>query len=260
MPGISVDDEEDLWAAGVKDWMGAAASDQITDEQRQEIQLSSQALDRGDSGYFGDKYRASERWRLLPDFAEEIAFLDIETTGLGGEAYITMCGVLDSSGFKAYVRSENLDELADALGHCKLVVTFNGISFDVPWLRRELGPMLENAAHVDLMHVLRGVGLRGGLKRIEKAIGLDRGDDLSLLSGRDAVVLWNMAQEGEPRALETLIRYNAEDVASLPLLAEYAYGQNSAGTPMAVPGFRSPARFDTSTLPYDDALVRYLRG
>jgi hypothetical protein len=67
-----------------------------------------------------------------------------------------------------------------------------------------------------------------------------------------------MAQDGEPRALETLIRYNAEDVASLPLLAEYAYGQNSAGTPMAVPGFKSPAHFDTSTLPYDGALVRYL--
>ena len=69
-----------------------------------------------------------------------------------------------------------------------------------------------------------------------------------------------MAQEGEPRALETLVRYNPEDVASLPLLAEFAYGQNSAGTPMAVPGFSSPAHFDTSILPYDRELVRYLRG
>ena len=98
------------------------------------------------------------------------------------------------------------------------------------------------------------------IEREDLKAKLDRGDDLSMLSGRSAVVLWNMAQEGEPRALETLIRYNAEDVASLPLLAEYAYGQNSAGTPMAVPGFRSPARFDTSSLPYDAALVRYLCG
>ena len=89
---------------------------------------------------------------------------------------------------------------------------------------------------------------------------MDRGDDLSLLSGRDAVVLWNMAQEGEPNALETLVRYNAEDVASLPRLAEYAYEQNTAGTPMAVPGFFSPARFDTTTLPYDSALAQYLCG
>jgi hypothetical protein len=58
--------------------------------------------------------------------------------------------------------------------------------------------------------------------------------------------------------METLIRYNSEDVTSLPRLAEYAYGQNSVGTPMAVPGYFSPAHFDTSTLPYDQALVQYL--
>ncbi len=258
LPGFSVDDEEDLWAAGVKDWPDAIASDHVDTEHKRALQLSIAALDSRDSVYFGNRLRAGERWRLLPDFADETAFLDIETTGLGGEAYITMCGVLDSTGFKAYVRSENLDQLASDLSRYKLVVTFNGISFDVPWLRRELGPLLQDAAHVDMMHVLRRVGLMGGLKKIERAIGLDRGDDLSMMTGRDAVVLWNMAQDGEPRALETLIRYNAEDVASLPLLAEYAYGQNSAGTPMAVPGFKSPAHFDTSTLPYDDALVRYL--
>ena len=260
LPGLNVDDEEDLWAAGVKDWSDALASDRVDARGKRALRRSAAALARRDSVYFEKKYRPGERWRLLPDFADETVFLDIETTGLGGEAYITMCGVLDPSGYTAYMRGENLDQLTSDLDRYKLVVTFNGIAFDVPWLRRELGPLLENAAHIDMMHVLRRVGLRGGLKKIERTIGLDRGDDLSMLSGRSAVVLWNMAQEGEPRALETLIRYNAEDVASLPLLAEYAYGQNSAGTPMAVPGFRSPARFDTSSLPYDAALVRYLCG
>lgn len=258
LPGLSIDDEEDLWAAGVKDWSDALASDHVDARGKQALRRCAAALDRRDSVYFGKKYRPGERWRLLPDFAGETAFLDIETTGLGGDSYITMCGVLDVSGYTAYVRGDNLDQLITDLNRYKLVVTFNGLAFDVPWLRRELGPLLQNAAHVDMMHVMRRVGFRGGLKKIERAIGLDRGDDLSMLSGRDAVMLWNMSQEGEPRALETLIRYNAEDVASLPLLAEYAYGQNSAGTPMAVPGFRSPARFDTSSLPYDEALVHYL--
>jgi len=260
LPGITVDNEEDLWAAGVKNWDDAIASDLVSDAQKESLAQSSDALTARDAIYFGERYRAGERWRLLPNFQDETAFLDIETTGLGGEAYITMCGLVDASGFKAYIRGDNLDQIASDLDAYKLVVTFNGISFDIPWLRRELGPLLETAAHVDMMHVLRSVGLGGGLKKIEKAIGLDRGDDLSMLTGRDAVALWNMAQEGEPNALETLIRYNAEDVASLPLLAEYAYGQNTAGTPMAVPGFLSPARFDTTTLPYDSTLVRYLCG
>lgn len=256
--GISVDDEEDLWSSGIRDWEDALDTNHLNAVQKQSVEESVLALENRDAVYFGEAYRARERWRLLPDFEDETAFLDIETTGLGGDAYLTMCGIVDSSGFKAYVRGDNLDDLVNDLEQYKLVVSFNGISFDVPWLRRELGPLLEQAAHVDLMHVLRGVGLKGGLKKIEKSVGLDRGDDLSLLSGRDAVHLWNMSQDGEPNALETLIRYNAEDVASLPRLAEYAYGQNSAGTPMAVPGFFSPARFDTTTLPYDAALVQYL--
>jgi uncharacterized protein YprB with RNaseH-like and TPR domain len=42
------------------------------------------------------------------------------------------------------------------------------------------------------------------LKKIQKTVGLDRGDDLSQLTGRDAVNLWNMAQNGEPNALKRL--------------------------------------------------------
>jgi uncharacterized protein YprB with RNaseH-like and TPR domain len=132
LPGISVDDEEDLWAAGVKNWDDAIASNQVSAEQKESITESYDALTARDATYFGERYSAGERWRLLPDFKNETAFLDIETTGLGGEAYITMCGIVDSSGFKAYLRGDNLYQLASDLNAYKLVVTFNGISFDVP--------------------------------------------------------------------------------------------------------------------------------
>lgn len=260
LPGFTADREENLWTLGILDWSDARASSQVDREGKLAIDESESALFDRDAVYFNRLYPASERWRLLPDFEDETAFLDIETTGLGGEAYITMCGVLDTTGFKAYVRGDNLDQVVLDLNRYKVIVTFNGISFDVPWIRKELEPELQETAHVDLMYVLRGLGLVGGLKKIERSIGLDRGGDLSLLNGRDAIALWNMAQEGEPGALETLIRYNAEDLASLPLLAEFAYRKHSFRTPMAVPGFNCTIDFDTKGLPYDASLIQYLKG
>ena len=258
IPGFTIGDEEKLWRSGVDTWEHAINSEQLSSTQKIVLQQSTQALINRDAVFFNEHFPVSERWRLLPEFRKETAFLDIETTGLGKDSYITVCGILDVSGFTSYVRGENLDELVPILDKYKLVVTFNGISFDIPYLKRELGPLMIDTAHVDLMYILRNVGLKGGLKKIERICGLERNDDLSMLTGRDAVFLWSMAQEGEPQALETLIRYNAEDVSSLPLLTEFAYGQNSLGTPMADYEFRSPARFDPSSLPYDSALVRYL--
>ena len=258
LPGVNADLEEDFWSEGIRDWKTAFASDQLSTEQLDSLTSSQLALTSNDPVHFHDALPAGERWRLLPNFDTDTAYLDIETTGLGGEAYITMCGILDSDGFTAYVRNENLELLEEAIKKYKVIVTFNGISFDVPWIRRELGISFDHVAQVDLMHVFRRAGIKGGLKKIEGNLGFDRGDDLSELSGRDAVVLWNLAQEGEPNAMETLIRYNAEDVASLPGLAKRAYDMHAAGTPMSDEPYSPVAEFDTSVLPYDAALVEYL--
>jgi uncharacterized protein YprB with RNaseH-like and TPR domain len=141
-----------------------------------------------------------------------------------------------------------------------LIVTFNGIAFDMPFLRREFGPIAQDAAQLDLMYVLRRLGFRGGLKRIEQTLGVGRPSELASLSGYDAVRLWNMAETGEPDALTTLIRYNAEDVASLPRLAAIAVAEHAAGTPMAAFAVPTGPSFDPETLPYDASLVYHLAG
>jgi uncharacterized protein YprB with RNaseH-like and TPR domain len=73
--------------------------------------------------------------------------------------------------------------------------------------------------------------LRGGLKRIEKELGIDRGENLDGLDGLAAIRLWRAYRtQGDDEALQTLIAYNREDVVNLETLAEYAYEHLRAET------------------------------
>ncbi len=260
LPGIDSSAEELLWSRGITNWQELEADTAGRDPELSDaIAESADRLNARDSVYFSERMPAHESWRLYAEFYEEAAFLDIETTGLGGEAYTTVCGVLDQSGFSAFARGDEMDLLPDYLDQFKLVVTFNGRSFDVPFLRREYGQgILRNAAHMDLMHVLRRLGLKGGLKRIEQALGVGRPSSLSTLDGRDAITLWAMSQEGENEALDTLIRYNAEDVLVLPRLAEIAVRDHASGTPMAGEEPETFPEPDISVLPYDPGIVTHL--
>ena len=269
-PGVTLAREAELWDDGYFCWDDLIARDDpggpgggVTDEAIQSLQK----LASGDAGFFRERLPSSARWRAYPDFIDGAAFLDIETTGLSPEySYTTLVGILDQNGYTAYLRGDNLDDLPEALMRYDLIVTYNGASFDLPFLRREIQPsgepgaedLFANAVHIDLRYPLRRAGYTGGLKQIEKRTGLGRPSALSRLGGADAVTLWRMAGEGEPGAVETLIRYNAEDVASLPELARLAYDMLTSRLPIAVPSAPVFPEYDTESLPYDSSLVEYL--
>jgi hypothetical protein len=253
-----------LWSEGVTTW------DQFASTHPQHIEVLQQAeqrLDDGNARYFQDILGSRECWRFYANFQKTTAFLDIETTGLSPEnSYVTMVGIIDYTGFTAFVRGENLDELPEALQKYSLFVSYNGASFDMPFLNKEFGrfsvdghdSLFAHAAHLDLRYPLRRLGFKGGLKKIEQATALGRPSALSGLSGYDAVRLWKMANDGEPDALTTLIRYNAEDVASLPRLTEMVVGEMAYGTPLSDTIPPIFPEYDTDALPYDSGLVRYL--
>ncbi len=138
-----------------------------------------------------------------------------------------------------------------------LVVTYNGGSFDLPFLEYHFGRLFGQMAHIDLRHPLRRLGYRGGLKAIEKQLRVGRPSELAGLSGFDAVLLWRTWQDGDSGARDTLIRYNAEDVASLPDLAAIAYNGllSRLEGPAPVLGHRPGPPID---LPYDRQLVHRL--
>lgn len=259
LPGFTTEMEEDLWAAGIEDWPTALESNKLDVNQQDAVKSSERALYSGDPVFFNGLLKPKDRWRILPDFVEKTAFIDIETTGLSRIYHdITMCGILDIEGYRAYIRNDNLDDLVTDLREYKVLVTFNGIRFDIPFMEYDLGFIGDDFAHIDLMEVMRPLGFTGGLKAIEKKLGLDRGDDISRLDGRDAIKLWNWSERGNPGALDTLIRYNAEDVASLSRISEIAYNKYAVGTPMINRKFCYPSHFDTNVLQYDPYLLDYL--
>lgn len=197
---------------------------------------------------------------MYEEFLGEAAFVDIETAGgYGKPDLITVIGVLDRSGYRSFVRGENLAAFPEAIASHRLLVTFNGAAFDIPIIEKHFGhSALEGKGHIDLRFPLAHIGYSGGLKSIERQLGAGRPDDLSLLSGWDAVRLWRMHCDGEPDALTTLIRYNAEDVMSLPALAEIAVDRLAASAPLK--SFDRPrfAEIDRAGMPFDSELVRYL--
>ncbi len=131
--------------------------------------------------------------------------------------------------------------------------------FDLPFLKAQFRrDIAAQAAHIDLRYVLKRAGYSGGVKSIERQTGAGRPSILANLSGMDAVTLWRMADEGEPGALSTLVRYNAEDVASLPRLAKIAITELSRGTPLESAHVPDVLPNGISELPYDRTLVDHL--
>ena len=263
--GIGPNRESDLWGKGVTTWDDLAA---YKPQYSVELEQAEKQLQNGDAKYFQDILGNRESWRIYADFQGKTAFLDIETTGVSAEnSYVTMVGILDHTGFTAYIRGENLDKLPDVLGSYPLFVSYNGTSFDMPFLDREFkrrikqdgkNSLFSHAAHLDLRYPLRNMGFKGGLKQIEQATNTGRSSQLSGLSGYEAVRLWAMSNDGEPEALSTLVRYNAEDVVSLPKLTEIMVAHMACGTPMWPANPEPFPEYDTKNLPYDSVLVDYL--
>lgn len=262
LPRVGKVTERELWESGVHTWDDFIAAESLAprvDGQRDYLKSliaeSQSKLDEKNARYFNSCLPSRDMWRLYADFRTNAAFLDIETTGLSPETgYITVVGVLDSEGYSSYVYDENLEELREAMEKYDLVVTFNGTSFDLPYVEHHYGRMFQDMAHIDLRYALRRAGYSGGLKSIEARLGVGRPSSLTALSGYDAVVLWGQWTQGDYKARETLIRYNAEDVASLPALAEIAYNRLSERLPIVCPRLAPLHRHDID-LPYHEDVI-----
>lgn len=237
IPLISARTESKLWTAGIHAWGDAARVDQSLLSRRKLenmhrcVEESQVHLPSGNALYFSEHLPSNQHWRLFPEFRHSVAFLDIETTGLGNSGdHITTIALYDGRTISHYIHGENLRQFASDIGRYKLLVTYNGKCFDIPFIENYFGIGV-NAAHIDLRYVLRSLGYGGGLKTCEQRMGLER-DGLEGVDGFFAVLLWSeYKRRGNVRALETLLAYNIQDVVNLETLMVRAYNLKLRDTP-----------------------------
>lgn len=248
LPGVGSRMERRLWAEGITTWEALfsviPSRFSFSPEKRETIgriiHQSILHLESSNPQFFGDLIPSGELWRIFPDFRDSLAYLDIETTGVGGfDDTITTISLYDGQTTFTFVCGDNMEEFRDCVENYGVIVTYNGKCFDIPLIRRNLGiPM--NQVHIDLRYLLKSLGLGGGLKRCEKMLGIKR-HDLEGMDGFHAVLLWDDYQRnGNAKSLEKLLAYNTTDTVNLETLMVHAYNYKIQDTP-----FRASHRLET---------------
>jgi uncharacterized protein YprB with RNaseH-like and TPR domain len=157
------------------------------------------------------------------------AYLDIETTGLEpSQNEITVVGI--------YIVKESKEDFIQLVGSkisgeailrtlqgVTSLYTYNGRRFDLPFIHVRHGVNLEShISHCDLMYHCWRNNLYGGLKAVERSLGIER--RIKEVDGFEAVQLWwRYIHYGDLIALQKLLDYNKEDVINLKILKEKVY-------------------------------------
>ncbi|MBI2112874.1 ribonuclease H-like domain-containing protein [Candidatus Woesearchaeota archaeon] len=224
---ISRKKEENIWKQGIYDWdhflkKRSNEINGISSEKKhyydRKIKEAQQALLNNDSSYFIKKLPSVEMWRLYDYFREESGFLDIEVNSSGK---IILVGISDYYHSNFFVQGVNLEKnlIEQELLKYKLIITFNGSSFDLPKLKKELGIEII-VPHLDLKPLCLNLGLHGGLKEVEKILNLKRPEHLN----GNPVELWKAFHaSGDKEYLDLLIDYNKEDIENLKGVVEWCY-------------------------------------
>jgi hypothetical protein len=169
---------------------------------------------------------------------ESWAFLDTETTGLAGGsgtcAFLVGIGRITPAGFRIrqfFMRDypeepSQLHAVTEALGDARVLVTYNGKSFDIPLLETRFRmcrhrPPFDAIPHLDLLHGARRLWrLRFEsckLTELESRIlGHEREGDIS--GELIPQVYFDYVRHGRAARLAPVFRHNAFDILSLACL------------------------------------------
>ena len=185
--------------------------------------------------------------RLGVSDTQSVLFMDIETAGLWGNPLFLIGVMARRSGdfrIQQYFARDFSEERAvislygEALRGASCLITFNGASFDIPFIRRRAEEnglrVREGVPHLDLLHAGRrawGDTLPScRLSALESAVcGLERGEDLP---GSEIPAAYKRyLRTGVFDEMEQALRHNAFDLAAMAEAAHPAAGRGGPPQP-----------------------------
>lgn len=263
IPKIGAKTEEKIWYSGITTTeefvKSPVKSIPIKTRERIVNHLNGSNINAEDPHYFYDNLPSNEQWRIFKRFQHTTAYIDIETTGLSSyRDEITTIALYDGNNIKHYVNGENLDDFKKDIFNYQVIVTYNGKTFDVPFIESFFNIEIPHC-HLDLRYILKSLGYSGGLKCCEKQLGIGRGDDLDGVDGFMAVLIWNHYQRrNDKKALETLLAYNIEDVLNLEYLMVTAYNMKIQNIPIDLDEMEIPEKKE-NPFEVDESIVNTYR-
>jgi len=231
VPGVGRETEHQIWKNDILSWgefidnhhkldLGLSRRELICDY----LDKSIKAHENKNYEFFINNLPINFHWRAYNELKNNCCFLDIETTGLDRvNDDITLIGLYNGHKSKIFVNGENMDQFQNEIKKYPMIVTFNGRCFDVPFIKSKFPNIGLNKFHIDLRFAMRNIGYTGGLKLIEKNIGIQRDDDLQEVDGFEAVRLWYRYKKGDKSALDLLIKYNTADIENLKTMMNFAF-------------------------------------
>jgi uncharacterized protein YprB with RNaseH-like and TPR domain len=192
----------------------------------------------------------------VPDWWRKVVFFDIETTGLSGGAgtlaFLAGCGWFDAGGdfvvrqfFLASPSGERemLERLGEVFGEASLVVTYNGRTFDVPfmetrWAFHRSTPPTEDLPHFDMLPSARRLwGERDrnaaesegcSLSALERRVlGFHRHGDIP--GFEIPARYFQFLRTGDMATVEAVLEHNRHDLISLAALMAHALWLGAEG-------------------------------
>lgn len=225
---ISYKKEKELWNRGILTWNDYSKNihKQLSllgeHHQKDIFTESRKAWYAEDISFFAKNMHPHEYYRIATSFPDDVMFLDIETTGLSFFYHdITLIGWSIANQYELYLAGGDIKRFLEESCRAKVLVTFNGTLFDIKFIKKVFPNICLPPCHIDLRFFAKRIGLTGGQKNIEKAIGFKRQDDLQEMQGYSAPILWYKYQHGDIEALKKLILYNKTDIDGMKYILDY---------------------------------------